>query len=75
MKGETMPPRIGIVIALAGAGLIALAGCKDEAASMSSPDALLARQHKVWNNAREALRADRGGGGAARRFGREGDLK
>ena len=54
-----MPQRIGIVIALAGAGLIALAGCKDEAASISSPDALLGRQHKVWNNAREALRADR----------------
>ena len=42
-----MPQRIGIVIALVGAGLIALAGCKDEAKSRSSPEALLGRQHKV----------------------------
>jgi len=49
-------PRVWALVALA-AGL-ALAGCKDKMKELSSAERLLARQHKAWNNAREAFKAD-----------------
>jgi len=49
-------PRVWALIALA-AGLT-LAGCKDKMKELSSAERLLARQHKAWNNAREAFKAD-----------------
>jgi len=49
-------PRVWALVALA-AGL-ALAGCKDKIKELSSAKRLMARQHKAWNNAREAFKAD-----------------
>ncbi len=49
-------PCVWALVALA-AGL-ALAGCKDKLKELSSAERLMARQHKAWNNAREAFKAD-----------------
>ena len=40
------------------AACLALAGCKDEMRELSSAERLMSRQHKAWNNAREAFKAD-----------------
>ena len=42
---------------LAACATLALAGCEDKAARLSSSEHLLARQHEVWRNARESLRS------------------
>ena len=49
-------PRVWALAALAAA--LALGGCKDKMKELSSAKRLLARQHKAWNNAREAFKAD-----------------
>jgi hypothetical protein len=49
-------PRVWALAALAAC--LALGGCKDEMKELSSAERLLSRQHKAWNNAREALETD-----------------
>ncbi len=39
--------------------LLALTGCKDRAEEISRPEYLLARQHKIWAQARESVHSDR----------------
>lgn len=53
-----MQRRIGLIVALAAAGLFGLTGCKDKAKELSAANAQLARQHKVWNNALASLRSE-----------------
>ena len=49
-------PRVWALAALAAC--LALAGCKDKLKELSSAERLMSRQHKAWNNAREAFKAD-----------------
>ncbi len=47
-----------LTVAMLVPGLLATAGCGDEAANMSSADALLADLHEVWQNAQKTLQTD-----------------
>lgn len=52
-----MRRRLGVTLLAAGLALAAPAGCDDAAHEMSRAESLLARQHELWAEAREAFQA------------------